>query len=209
MHPADLPSDRTPSGHPDEETLELYALGRLPDSQADQIEEHLLVCHPCQDALNELDDYVRAMKGALREHEVEKAVPKPSFFDIFRQSKALPAAAVGVAALGLAAVVVNRAGRAPDPVELTLRSVRGGGPAMAEAPAGAPLRLRLQSEQLKLDPSYRVKLVDAKGGELWSGAAPADGDLLRVDKALDSGMYWVRLYDASGAQVQEYGLQVK
>jgi hypothetical protein len=209
MHPADPPSDRSPASHPDEETLELYALGRLPESQADPIEEHLLICGPCQNALKELDDYVTAMKGALQERETAKLVPKPSVFDIFRQSKALPAAAVGVAALGLAVVVVNQAGKQPEPVELTLRSVRGGGPAMAEAPAGAPLRLRLQSEQLKIDPSYRVKLVDAKGGEVWTGAPPAEGDALKVEKPLEAGMYWVRLYDASGAQVQEYGLQVK
>jgi hypothetical protein len=54
-----------------------------------------------------------------------------------------------------------------------------------------------------------VKLVDAKGGEVWTGAPPPDGDVLKVDKPLDAGMYWVRLYEASGTQVQEYGLQVK
>lgn len=210
--PADPPSDRpSASSHPDEDTLELYALGRLPESQATQIEEHLLICHPCQDAMNELDEYVGAMKGALKEREVAARVEasKPSLLDIFRQSKALPAAVVGVAALGMAVVVVNRAGRTVEPVELTLRSVRGGGPAMAEAPAGTPLRLRLQSEQLKVDPSYRVRLVDAKGAEMWNGTPPPDNGVLQVDKSLEAGTYWVRLYDSTGAQVQEYGLQVK
>ncbi len=205
MQPAD------PASHPDEDVLELYALNRLPEAEAARVEEHLLICHPCQDALKELDEYTTAMKRALKEREAMATVEasKPGFFDMFRQSRALPAAVVGVAALGLAVVILNHSGRTASPVELTLRSVRGGGPTMAEAPAGAPLNLRLQSEQLKIDPSYRVRIVDAKGAEMWSGAAPADGELLQVEKPLDAGMYWVRLYDSSGSQVQEYGLQVK
>jgi hypothetical protein len=211
MPPADPPSDRSPaSGHPDEESLELYALGRLPEPEAAAIEEHLLACHPCQDAMKELDEYVAAMKGALAEREVgEVEQPKPGFLDTLRQSKAMPALAVGIAALGLALVVVNQSGKPAVPVELTLRSLRGGGTEMAEAPAGAPLRLHLQSEQRTLDSSYQVKIVDSAGGEVWSGVAPSDGGTLEVDKALSSGRYWVRVYDAGGAQVQEYGLQVK
>lgn len=197
-----MPPPADSASHPDEDTLELYALGRLPESQAASVEEHLLVCHPCQDALKELDEYVGSMRGALREDEAAK-VEAPS-----RSRWLIPAMASVVIAAGLGVLQFTRSGQIPEAVELTLRSMRGG-PAIAEAPAGAPLRLHLESEQFKVDPTYRVRIVDAKGGEVWAGPAPSEGGTLQVDKSLEAGMHWVRLYDAGGSQVQEYGLQVK
>lgn len=202
-----MPPPADPTSHPDEDTLESYALGRLPESEVVRIEEHLLVCHPCQDALKELDEYVTAMKGALAEQEAGKVEVPPMAAPWWRKPTAIPLAAGVVIAAGLGLMQATR--QSVEPVELTLRSLRGGGPQMAEAPAGSPLRLQFQSEQFQIDSTYRVRIVDAQGGEVWNGAAPSNGAMLPVDKPLDAGMHWVRLYDASGTQVQEYGLQVK
>ena len=52
--------------HIPEEELELYAVSRdFPEGQLAAIEEHLLVCHVCQDRLQELDEYISAMRTAL------------------------------------------------------------------------------------------------------------------------------------------------
>jgi anti-sigma factor RsiW len=50
--------------HMDEETLELYALGRLNEDDAAPLEEHLLICHSCQDRLADIDEYIRTVRAA-------------------------------------------------------------------------------------------------------------------------------------------------
>ena len=50
--------------HPDADTLEEYAFGRLPEALSDNLEEHLLLCHRCQGALAEVDEYILLMKYA-------------------------------------------------------------------------------------------------------------------------------------------------
>ena len=52
------------SDHIDEETLECYALGRLNEEEAAPVEEHVLVCHICQDELAAADEYIRAVRAA-------------------------------------------------------------------------------------------------------------------------------------------------
>jgi len=54
-------------GHPEEDLLEQYSLGRVAGSDLRALEEHLLLCPQCQDRLTEVDAYVRAMQdGAKR-----------------------------------------------------------------------------------------------------------------------------------------------
>lgn len=51
--------------HFSEETWEEYALRRLPEEDSRLMEEHLLLCSRCQDALARVDEYVAAAKAAL------------------------------------------------------------------------------------------------------------------------------------------------
>ena len=44
--------------------LELYALGMLPDRGCETLEEHLLVCSPCQIQLEEVDSYISLVRSA-------------------------------------------------------------------------------------------------------------------------------------------------
>src|SRR5450755_3459715 len=55
------PTKWSPS-HPSEEVLDEYALNRLPEAVAAPIEEHLLICHSCQDALYVTEQFVSALK---------------------------------------------------------------------------------------------------------------------------------------------------
>jgi anti-sigma factor ChrR (cupin superfamily) len=55
------------TGHPDDEELETYALGVLAEDAVPRLEQHLLICHGCQDRMAEMDAYVQGMQGAARE----------------------------------------------------------------------------------------------------------------------------------------------
>ena len=52
--------------HTDSERIEQYALGLLPEPETAGFEQHLLICHTCQDALAEADVYVHSMQSAAR-----------------------------------------------------------------------------------------------------------------------------------------------
>ena len=51
--------------HIDEDTLELYAMNRLPEADAAPVEEHLLVCPHCQDRLIEIDRLLADLNSSL------------------------------------------------------------------------------------------------------------------------------------------------
>jgi anti-sigma factor ChrR (cupin superfamily) len=50
------------AAHIDDETLERYAMKQLPETEAAPVEEHLLVCHHCQDRLAEIDRLLAALR---------------------------------------------------------------------------------------------------------------------------------------------------
>jgi len=51
--------------HFPDDILENYAMGKLSDQESEPVEEHLLLCSVCQERLDELDDFVQAIKIAL------------------------------------------------------------------------------------------------------------------------------------------------
>ncbi len=51
--------------HPSEEVLERYLFGSLPESEIEQVEEHLLVCHSCIDAAEQLLAFVQSLRSSL------------------------------------------------------------------------------------------------------------------------------------------------
>ena len=180
--------------HIPEEMLEEYAFARLREPQAGRVEEHLLICEVCQEALADLDDYIRAMKAAT----AEPAIP-------LRRRGSLPYVAAAAIAAGIAIALLWPARPAPaESVELF--SMRG-----AEMPrihAHHPAELKIEVPDLP-DAVYRVDLVDAEGRLIWSGQVAAAEKQLRVrePKALKAGLYWVRLYSPGGELLREFGLE--
>lgn len=53
--------------HPAEETLEQYLFGLLPDCEVEPVEEHLLVCHACLDAAEQLLAFVQSLRNTLKQ----------------------------------------------------------------------------------------------------------------------------------------------
>ena len=56
--------------HCDEQTLEEYCLGILNERRTNAVEEHLLICHECRDALTDQTDFIQCLKAALRVQRV-------------------------------------------------------------------------------------------------------------------------------------------
>jgi hypothetical protein len=194
--------------HASYEALEEYIFQRLKGPQLDEFEEHLLVCHSCQDRLAKTEQYISIMKAALEqvreEPEVASAVP------FWRRLFDVPTP-VWVGALACALVLAIVPMRRPDSQHVDLTSYRG-----AEAPvagkAGAPLELSLDATGLT-DPKYRVDLADNRGAVVWSGEGSVTAGRIeaKVPNRLSAGRYWVRLYPTSGSadSLREFGLKLE
>lgn len=210
------------SPHPTSDQLEQYALGRLSESDLELVETHLFVCHDCQDAVAEADEYAAAMKAALKE-PMPNTASWPSrlaalggqMVDSLRFVRPVPAFTGALAALSLAvALSQSYSPEAVREAEINLISVRGGvGPTQAQGPADARLKLKIQSPQLTSGQDFQARIVDAIGKPAWAGSPQPRGNSngyeLHVDSPLQAGTYWVRLYDAQQKLLQEYGLELQ
>ena len=55
--------------HSTDEVLEQYSLVWLSEEETARLEEHLLICADCRQRLEEIDEFVRAIRQALTEYE--------------------------------------------------------------------------------------------------------------------------------------------
>jgi hypothetical protein len=62
-----------PGRHPDEGLIEQYSLGVLAAEAIPAFEQHVLVCHDCQDRVAEMDAQVQGMVAAAREERAQEA----------------------------------------------------------------------------------------------------------------------------------------
>jgi hypothetical protein len=189
--------------HPTEDTLEAYVLRRLPDALAAPLEEHLLICHRCQDAVAALDQFVASMRFAVRPSIPPAAGPILSGF----RSMA-PIAALVLSAL----VVVWKYPQqvSVSPVAVTLSSLRAANP-LSPAPAGKPLTLTIEAPDLGSEKYYRIEVVDAAGGMAWKGPVTESAGKLsaNIPRPLGDGVYWVRLYGSNSELLREFGLSAQ
>jgi hypothetical protein len=197
--------------HPNEEILEDYALHRLSEELTAQLEEHLLICRICQDALAETDEFVAAIRIGVGHPVPDVIQTEPRWQDKFRSLFPLVAKmslvpVVVVTVLGFLAIRQPSAENA-TPVAVNLTSFRGVS-VLAPAPSGKPLQLNIQSPDLMPGTDYRVELVDATGGPIWKGTSTdSDGKLVvMMTKPLIGGVYWVRVYGAGSELLREFGL---
>ena len=191
--------------HVTDDQLDLYALGRMPEAEQEEFEEHLLICEQCREALSAQEVYVRSMRAAARESR-QRAVA--------RGWRSLPAPAWAVA---LAILVVlsgmwrlsSRMGSGAPAVEL-LEATRGADAPAHSVPAWHALTLALDSTGLTALASYTVEIVDAAGHPIQQTSAVQANHQVRasVPRGLPAGMYYVRLYAPGQELLREYGLHV-
>jgi hypothetical protein len=206
------------NGHAPEEMLEEYSRGRLPEAEAECLEEHLLVCPRCQDRLAEVDAFVGAARQAAAKLQMEPQASLEGNWRALMQWLARPerlAVATGVAILLAGAVVVWRTGPRNEPVvSVYLQAVRGGeGLLSARAPAGKRLQLRLDPAGLPALGSYRLEIVDTRGTGAFEAEARRDAGEIsaQVTTRLAAGRYWVRLYEPRSPSplLREFGLAIE
>ncbi len=192
--------------HPNEDLLEEYVLHRLPEPLAAQVEEHLLICPLCQDAITETDQFLAALKVAAS--QPAPAMVRPGWLDA--RTSLAPILALVVLALAVVWNYPSYPQDASTPVAVSLSSLRGTNP-LSPAPAGKPLLLSIDLPDLVSGSKYSVEVVDAAGGPVWKGSvSEIDGHLVAtMSKPLVSGLYWVRLYGADSELLREFGLSAK
>ena len=193
--------------HPSEEILEEYGFDRLPEALIAPVEEHLLVCQSCQDAVEEADRFVSDLKFAAR-HPVPDVAPTRSSWRLPTPS-ASAGAILAVAILAVLTVWMHPA-TPPPQAEVSLSSLRGLDP-LSQAPAGKLLQLNLEAPDLTSGKQYRVEVIDAAGRPIWQGVVTAtDGKLVAtLSKPLRHGVYWVRLYGADSELLREFGMSAR
>jgi len=205
--------------HPTDEELELYSLNRLEEPDLARLEEHLLVCEACQKRLEDIDEFVGAMRVALKEIEAREAHEPAqrrglAWGDWGKWLFGLPKPVwAGLAAAGLILIAVLAPWRSSTQgsYQLELSAWRSGAPVLAVAPSGAQLTLRLDTTGLPGGP-YEVEVVDASGRPLWRGAGSLAENRLVVAPGLrlPPGRYWVRIYSSEPAVLlREFGFEVR
>jgi len=208
---------REEEGHLAEDRLELYALGRLPEDEVAELEEHLLICPACQDRLAETDAFIRAMRRAAQRFMM---LP-PSRWEVLWArlvewaQKPAVAWVAAAACLAVVAVLAPRLlwgpARGPAPVSLLLEASRGRA-GLAQAPAGKPLHLIWDTRGLPSDDCCRAVIVDSRGKPLASELVHGTNERAGLrTKPLSRGRYWVRLYalPPHQAMLREFGLEVQ
>jgi hypothetical protein len=190
-----------PSRHPHEDVFEDYVFERLSETELSEFEEHLLICEKCQTTLVKTEDYIRLMKAATAVYAGDRKSGGA-------KDVGLRWNAAAAAILLLTCLTALMSWRTPvsDPKVVELAAYRGDGgvSAVATAPAGQPLDLRIDLKDVRPAAGYRVEIVDSIGRRVWFGGTPA-----RLTKGLPPGSYWVRLATDTGEQVREFGLRTE
>jgi hypothetical protein len=180
--------------------LELYALGRLGESEAASLEGHLLVCDICRQRLDEAEAFSVSIREALRMDPPPAEALSRDWFAWLRQPRFALAAALAVIVIGAIVFSYNRISFAP-PASIQLTALRG---EMATAPPTGEIDLTLTDAPSDGKP-FRLEVVDSSGGPIWSGT----GTEARIHRRFRPGVYFVRLYSARADLLREYGFVVK
>jgi hypothetical protein len=209
----------TPEGHTSEDRLELYALDRLSGTEIIQVEEHLIVCEPCRERLEQNAAFAFAVRDVLRQDSPvpvkasaspwERVFSKPWFgINLWSPQFAVGALAcfVLVVALSWFGIRAGADSRLTPVASLQLIALRGD---MQSVPATKALNLTLTDAPAGGAP-FRIELVDSGGTAKWSGTPRPDAEGLKahIARSFAAGTYFARLYDVSGKLIHEYGFRV-
>jgi hypothetical protein len=198
-----------PTPHIDENVLDRYAMGTLPEAAIPQVEEHLLSCSLCQTLLLETDDFLVHFRAAATQVELY-TIP---FWQRFLNAQRLIWGGSAVAVAGLVLLLVTGEPRLsmPEPAMVLMQSLRGP-EEQAQIAKGSPSLLIFDLPIPATHPTYEVEVVDTAGKQILKGQGIVKDDHLAflIQKLAPAG-YWVRIYQKEPARalVAEYGLEAK
>jgi hypothetical protein len=193
--------------HGTDDRLELYARGRLPESDLPVLEEHLMICTTCREKVDEIGDFALGMREALG----TAVVPQTRDFgwglaSLFRLPAFSMALALVALLVGIGVFSNGRTKFAPS-ASLQLMAMRG------EMPSTIPARefdLTLLDGPREGGP-FRIEVLNATGASVWGGLAESGpaGIRFKLTQRLVQGDYFVRLYSVSGKILREYGFRIR
>src|SRR5262249_22051828 len=143
--------------HLPEESLEKYAFGRLPASELEAVEQHLLVCEYCRERLETEDNFAEAMHALakLNEQASNSSIPERSTAWISQAARVFTrpfAFAAALAVVLIAGLAVWRIASSVSSQPVTLAALRGGEQSMTRAGAGRSLDLQIDLQTI-VEPS--------------------------------------------------------
>jgi hypothetical protein len=188
--------------HLDDSQIEAYCLGKIPEPELTELEEHLLTCESCQQRVTEGDAYLRSMQNASsRVRAGEQKPPKA-----WAASGLIPVLGFALVVAGFGAFLrMNQEGAGPR-VPVALEVTRGAG-VLAQAPAGRSLLLNPGLDGVPALAAYRLQMVDRNGKRVFQAVfIPGKG---AEAPSLASGIYFVRLYSLPGILLREYALEIR
>jgi hypothetical protein len=195
-----------PNSHIEDEQLDLYALGRVPEGLLPEIEEHLLECEICQGRLARSDEFAVLFQAAATQGLRTRGVRQ---WLLWAQRAAVPLAAA--AAIAVVIFVSGQGGRRPaPPVVVEMRSMRGP-EAFARVEAGRPSTLLLDVAAPEGVATYTALVLDLSGAEVSRPPIESrEGRIALQIAPLRKGLYWVRVARNHGNDpVSEYGLEAR
>ena len=202
--------------HSDEELLEEYAFGRLPEAEAAGIEEHLFICEHCQTRLTGIEEFVNATKAAASELRASEKTSKSGVRSLLSGrwwQIPKPIWAAGFAGLVVSLLIPFRTQpQSAAQTEVQLTASRGSS-FIAHASPNAKVRLRIEAGRLTPRPAYQIEVVNAAGAQVWkTQAAPSGGQLTAlIPRPLPAGTYYLTgggLTISGNAQVTGTGVLI-
>jgi hypothetical protein len=193
--------------HATDDALEQYAMGRLPEPQLAEFEEHLLVCESCQDRL--------ALEDSIRQGVRDKGAALQQPHDVAWWRLPRLAWAAGLVAVGLAVfagIEWHSVRHSPaTPAVILLQTTRGTEGTTPAAPAGRPLTVVLDLTGLQQFSEYKLEIVDAAGHSVFQASRAPQVDKLQatLSRGLAAGAYFVRVYNPARELLREYALVVR
>jgi hypothetical protein len=193
--------------HGTDDQLELYARGRLPESELPVLEEHLMICTNCREKLDEIGDFALGMQEASS----KSAAPQPTRVDgglaSFFRRPVFSMALAFVALIVVMGVFANGRSQFAPSASLQLTATRG---EMPLAVAAREFDVTLSDGPRDGGP-FRIEVLTATGTSAWTGLAESGpaGVQFKLTQRLPQGDYFVRLYSVSGQTLREYGFRIR
>ncbi|MBZ5621653.1 MAG: zf-HC2 domain-containing protein [Acidobacteriia bacterium] len=196
-----------PDLHIDDEHLDQYASGTLPEEHLAGVEEHLLSCKACQSRLDSSDEFAMLFRVAA----VQPDARSQRSWRLFWNHRVTGWTAAAAAALAILLSVVGPFRKPPTaPATVVMQSLRGPD-APAQVTAGRPAWLVFDIVPTAGVNVYEARIVNPLGIEiLRAEVSSKDGHLAALVDRLPPGSYWVRVSRSDNREpIAEYGLRAK
>lgn len=197
--------------HPTGDELENCLLNRISEEDRCTVEEHLLICDACRDALQDIHATILARNSALEQIERDAPVRSPKWVRFVTPARAYAGSAAAVVAL-LSWTYLARTGSPVPESQVSLAATRSAAAGQSSyAAANSRVTLKLDTSSLPATGRYLVEVVGPAGDLIWTGAVAArtPSVTVRLAKPLEARRYWVRLNDPNGVELREFELRVR